>query len=94
LWRRFDEVIFFERPGRAEAIRLLDLKFKNFKREFVSEDVASYFDGFSHADIERICLNAIRYAVLAGQRVVRKRVFLRSIALESRRKAAAQLHLK
>lgn len=94
IWRRFDEVIFFERPGRSEVIRLLDLKFRNFKRDFLSSDVASYFEKFSHADIERICLNSIRYAVLNGQNVVGKRIFLRSIALESKRKAAAQLHLR
>ena len=94
IWRRFDEVIFFERPGRAEVMRLLDLKFRNFKRDFLSQDVAPYFEGFSHADIERICLNAIRYAVLNGQSTVGKRIFLRSIALESKRKAAAQLHLR
>lgn len=94
IWRRFDEVIFFEKPGRTEVIRLLELKFRNFKHDFSAQEVASYFDGFSHADIERICLNAIRYAVLNKQSIVGKRIFLRSIALESKRKTAAQLHLR
>jgi SpoVK/Ycf46/Vps4 family AAA+-type ATPase len=94
IWRRFDEVVFFEKPTRAEIIRLLDLKFRNFKRDFSPRDVASYFDGFSHADIERVCLNAIRTAVLHKQNLVGKRVFLRSIALESRRRTAAQSHLR
>jgi SpoVK/Ycf46/Vps4 family AAA+-type ATPase len=92
IWRRFDEVVFFERPSRAEVSRLLDLKFRNFKRDFLTEDVASYFDGFSHADIERVCLNAIRNAVLSKQSAVGKRLFLRNIALESKRRTAAELH--
>jgi SpoVK/Ycf46/Vps4 family AAA+-type ATPase len=94
IWRRFDEVIFFEKPTRAEIVRLLDVKFRNFRREFSSQEVASYFEGFSHADIERLCLNAIRAAVLKKQGSIDKRFFLRNIALENKRRSVAQLHLK
>ena len=94
IWRRFDEVVFFEKPTRLEVTRLLDLKFRNFRREFSSLEMAPYFDGFSHADIERVCLNAIRAAVLKKRSSVDKRTFLRGIALESRRRAAAQSHLR
>lgn len=94
IWRRFDEVVFFEKPTRSEVVRLLDLKFRNFRREFSSHEVVSCFDGFSHADIERLCLNAIRAAVLKKQGSVGKRFFLRSIVLENKRRAAAQSHLR
>jgi SpoVK/Ycf46/Vps4 family AAA+-type ATPase len=94
IWRRFDEVVFFEKPSQAEIIRLLDLKFRNFKRDFLPADVAIYFEGFSHADIERVCLNSIRSAVLNKQKLVGKRLFLKSIALESKRRTAAQSHLR
>ena len=92
IWRRFDEVVFFEKPGREEVARLLDLKFKNFRRDFVSSDSAVWLDGFSHADIERVCLNAIRNAVLNGRLSVSKREFLRTIILEKRRKTLAETH--
>ncbi|WP_158792128.1 AAA family ATPase [Granulicella sp. L60] len=92
IWRRFDEVVFFERPNRNEIIRLLNLKFRNFGRDFESSEVASELKGFSHADIERVCLNAIRRSILSGQKVVTKRRLLRSIALESRRGDIAQQH--
>jgi SpoVK/Ycf46/Vps4 family AAA+-type ATPase len=94
IWRRFDEVVFFEKPTQAEIVRLLDLKFRNFKCDFSPREVSSYFEGFSHADIERVCLNAIRAAVLNKQKLVGKRVFLRSIALEGKRRTAAQSHLR
>ena len=61
--RRFDEVTSFERPGRSEVIRLLELKFRNFKRNSRRKTWPG-FSKDSRADIERICLNAIRYAVL------------------------------
>lgn len=92
IWRRFDEVVIFERPNRSEIIRLLNLKFRNFRRDFESSEVADELKGFSHADIERVCVNAIRRSILSGQKVVTKRRFLRGIALESRRGDIAQRH--
>ena len=92
IWRRFDEVVLFEKPGRAEIVRLLDLKFKNFRREFQSAEVAPFLDGFSHADIERVCINSIRNSVLNSRSVVSKREFLRTIILEKRRRTFAEAH--
>jgi SpoVK/Ycf46/Vps4 family AAA+-type ATPase len=92
IWRRFDEVVFFEKPDKHQIVRLVSLKFKNFKRDFESVEVADVFAGFSHADIERVCINAIRRAILSGQRVVTKRRLLRGVALESRRRDIARPH--
>jgi AAA+ superfamily predicted ATPase len=90
IWRRFDEVVFFEKPHRNQIIRLLNLKFRNFGRDFESSEVADGFEGLSHADIERVSINAIRRSILSGQRVVTKRRLLRGVALENRRRAIAQ----
>lgn len=94
IWRRFDDVVFFEKPGQPEIIRLLDLKFKNFRREFQSQEIATFLQGFSHADVERACLNSIRNAVLNGRSVVSKREFLRSIVVEKRRRSLAEARQK
>jgi SpoVK/Ycf46/Vps4 family AAA+-type ATPase len=90
IWRRFDEVVFFEKPDRNQIIRLLNVKFRNFGRDFESSEVADGFEGLSHADIERVSINAIRRSILSGQRVVTKRRLLRGVALEKRRRAIAQ----
>jgi SpoVK/Ycf46/Vps4 family AAA+-type ATPase len=92
IWRRFDEVVFFEKPNRSEIVRLLNLKFRNFARDFESTEVADNLEGFSHADVERVCINAIRRSILSGQGMVTKRRLLRSISLESRRRDIAQHH--
>src|ERR1035437_5393118 len=55
IWRRFDEVVFFEKPNNREIIRLLDLKFRNFARDFTSGEVAPFLKDFSHAEIENAC---------------------------------------
>lgn len=85
IWRRFDEVLVFGKPAKGEIVRLLNLKFQNFGSEFDSKEIADFLSGFSHADIERICLNTIRDAVLDGRKFVSKREFLRGIALLARR---------
>lgn len=90
IWRRFDEVVIFEKPDRNEIIRLLHLKFRNFGRDFDSSEIAESFLGLSHADIERVSINAIRRSILSGQRVVTKRRLLKGIALEKRRREIAR----
>jgi SpoVK/Ycf46/Vps4 family AAA+-type ATPase len=92
IWRRFDEVVFFEKPNSREIVRLLDLKFRNFGKEFVSAEMAPFVKDFSHAEIENACLNAIRRAVLSKQKSVTRRQFLRSIAQENRRRSFSQPH--
>jgi SpoVK/Ycf46/Vps4 family AAA+-type ATPase len=93
IWRRFDEVVFFEKPARPEIIRLIRLKFRNFKTDFDPTSVADFLKGFSHADIERVCFNAIRRAVLNRRSFVSKRRFLLNVALEKRRREIAE-HLR
>jgi SpoVK/Ycf46/Vps4 family AAA+-type ATPase len=94
IWRRFDEVVFFEKPTTSEIVRLLALKFKNFNCDFDGREMAKFLEGFSHADIERVCLNSIRRAVLSERKSVSKRRFLESISLETRRRDIAQSHTK
>jgi len=79
-----------EKPNYGEIIRLLNLKFRDFERDFDSSEVADELKEYSHADIERVCINAIRLSILRGQRMVSKKRFLRSIALESRRRDIAR----
>lgn len=89
IWRRFDEVVFFEKPTKLEIVRLIRLKFQNFRIDFEPEAVAELLVGYSHAEIERVCLNAIRRAVLNKRSVVSRRRFLESVALENRRRDIA-----
>lgn len=65
LWRRFDEVIAFEKPN-LEAIRaLLRLKLRNFPQKNTDLDgIAKKTKGMSHSDVEWICHDAIKSAIL------------------------------
>jgi AAA+ superfamily predicted ATPase len=65
VWRRFDEVIFFDKPNEDEICNLLK---KNLKR-YPTKDLnfltlAKKLTGNAHSDIERLCQNSIRKAIL------------------------------
>ncbi|MCL6559282.1 MAG: ATP-binding protein, partial [Firmicutes bacterium] len=65
LWRRFDEIVMFPRPSVHEIRSLLAMKLKNFPHSGLDlKTAASKLKGLSHADVERICFDAIKAAIL------------------------------
>ncbi|MGH7715605.1 MAG: AAA family ATPase, partial [Vulcanimicrobiaceae bacterium] len=87
VWRRFDEVIWFERPDREMIGRFLKLKFKNVGVAFNPVAHAASLEGYSYAEIERICMQAIKAAVIERRKDVREQDFRRAIADEVRRRS-------
>jgi SpoVK/Ycf46/Vps4 family AAA+-type ATPase len=68
LWRRFDDVLYFNKPDTAAIKQLLKLKLKGFSHKTLAmEKFIPPMGGWAHADIERVCLEAIKIAVLSGQ---------------------------
>ncbi|MDK2887519.1 MAG: hypothetical protein PWP72_397 [Thermoanaerobacter sp.] len=69
LWRRFDEVLFFERPNLEQIRQLLIVKLRGVRYDLPLENRSflNQFKGFSHADIERILIRAIKTMVLKGR---------------------------
>jgi SpoVK/Ycf46/Vps4 family AAA+-type ATPase len=64
LWRRFDEVIRFDLPDNRERLILLELKLSAIPKRVDLEAAAEQLADFSHADVERVCHDAIRAMVL------------------------------
>jgi SpoVK/Ycf46/Vps4 family AAA+-type ATPase len=65
LWRRFDDIILFDNPNKENRIKLIKRNLRSFRT--VSMDynlLAEKMDGISPADIENICLNAIKRNIL------------------------------
>lgn len=87
IWRRFDEVVWFDKPDRSMIERYLKLKFKNVETNFDPITRADELDGYSYAEIERVCIQAIKTAVLERRRQVRERDFVRAIKDEVRRRS-------
>ena len=66
IWRRFDEVVIFDLPQEDEIRHFLKLKTRNFHATFNIESKASKLNGYSYADIERVCINAIKRSIIKG----------------------------
>src|SRR5262249_21266039 len=71
LWRRFDEVVRFRRPSPAEIEQLVRKRCAawlatNHTPPWLVQALAAS----THADVERVCLDAARRATLDGRRTL------------------------
>jgi len=85
VWRRFDEVIWFDLPDRAMTERFLRMRFKNISVAFNPVAYAPKVEGLSYAEIERISLQAIKTAIIDRRKEVRELDFQSALADERRR---------
>lgn len=86
IWRRFDQVVYFERPTVREIRALLKLKLKNFPVDFDVAAEATELKGMSHAEVERVALNAIKSAVLSSRKRLDLESFKKAVFAEMRRR--------
>jgi SpoVK/Ycf46/Vps4 family AAA+-type ATPase len=67
LWRRFDDVLMFPRPTVPQLVELLTMKLRGVRKSGVDvHALANEMQGFTFADAERVCIEAIKAMVLAG----------------------------
>jgi SpoVK/Ycf46/Vps4 family AAA+-type ATPase len=85
LLRRFDEVVFFDIPSTSNIRRLLKLRTQNFGTEFDIAAQAELLRGKSYADIERICYQAIRRAIMDNRSRISEKDFTYALEGEARR---------
>ncbi len=64
LWRRFDEIIGFDLPGKDERTRVLELKLRGVRHDLDVAAIADRVEGFTQAEIEAVCHDAQRLMVL------------------------------
>lgn len=93
VWRRFEEVLILKPPTRAQLCRLLAVKLRGVRYEFDVEDVAGrdWFQGATHADVERVVLRAIKEMVLQGGKL---RLSLEHLDKARRRENARKQRVK
>lgn len=89
LWRRFDEIVAFDVPDAAAIIELLrrHLYQVGLAPGVVLEERVRELLGCSHADIERIALDAVKQTVLSGQARIHTDVLDQAIQRQRARRA-------
>ena len=68
IWRRFDEIVWFDSPDQKMIEKYLIHIFKNFKKSFKPEKYVDQLLGYSYSDLEKICLQAMKASVIDGDR--------------------------
>ena len=87
IWRRFDEVVWFDRPDAKMIERYLQMKFRNVDRNFNPLEFADSLEGYSYAELERICMQAIKASIIDRRKQVRGADFTKAISDERRRRS-------
>jgi SpoVK/Ycf46/Vps4 family AAA+-type ATPase len=87
LWRRFDDIVLFEAPDEREIVQLLARQFANFPANFDLTTSISKLVGMSYADIERVCVDGVKKAVLKKRKSVSETEFAAALRQEVRRKS-------
>jgi len=85
LWRRFDDILFFDKPTADQIRKLIDIKLSSVRHGDLNID--SFVDrmvGWSHADVERVCFEAIKIGLLLRQTIVTDEIF--TLAYERQRR--------
>jgi SpoVK/Ycf46/Vps4 family AAA+-type ATPase len=73
IWRRFDEMVRFERPGASELKTLVRKRLAALQFSEAQVDrLSRHLEGTSYADAERVCLDVRKRLVLRGDRGVRE----------------------
>lgn len=92
LWRRFDEIVYFPLPTVNDIRSLLSMKLKNFPHKGLEiKNRASLLKGMSHADIERICFDAIKRCILNEEEILDQSIFQSSLDMHRRRLKIIQM---
>lgn len=73
LFRRFDDVLHYTLPTQIEIKRLLEYKIKSYDEYFmIPRDVVKAAEGLSHAEIARVCDDAIKNSILNDEPITNK----------------------
>ena len=68
LFRRFDDVLHYTLPSEKEIRRLLKCKLINYDKHFkITKPLIHAADGLNHAEIVKICDDAIKTSILSDQ---------------------------
>ena len=86
VWRRFDEIVWFEQPDDAMVRKYLKHAFRNARLTFRPTRYLEQLRGYSYADLERVCVQALKLSVLGGNTVVSDTDFRHAVRDAERRR--------
>lgn len=70
LFRRFDDVVYFDLPQASEIVRLIKNRLGTFGTQLKVEALVSAANGLSHAEIAAACEDAMKETILKNKKQV------------------------
>lgn len=94
LWRRFDEILFFNLPDTDQRQQLLQkyLRVLDRTKDISLETLAAKTEDFSAADIARVCQEALKKTILEDKKKVSLPELEWAIDEQNRRKTVEREH--
>lgn len=86
IWRRFDEIVWFDHPDEGMTRKYLVNAMKNAQLEFDIEDMVQGTTEYSYAELEKICNQAKKLALLGRKKTISKKHFREAIRYADRRR--------
>lgn len=75
LFRRFDDVLHYRLPSQDEIKRLLENKIVAYDSDFkVTKNIIKFAEGLNHAEITKVCDDAIKNSILCNEPITDKMV--------------------
>lgn len=90
VWRRFDEIVWFDPPDTRMTRKYLNNAYKNVQTSFNPGEYADSLVGYSYAELEKICTQSIKLSILGRSKSVSKRNFQDAVRDAERRKKRAR----
>ncbi len=72
LFRRFDDILYYDFPEKLEAIQLIKNRLANFLGKWNLNDILRNIKHLSHAEITQACYDAVKTAILENKNTVSK----------------------
>jgi SpoVK/Ycf46/Vps4 family AAA+-type ATPase len=89
VWRRFDEVLRFQAPTDQEIVELMRLRLRAVPHRLNWQAAAKRLTGASQAEVELVCVDAMRRLILQGGARLEEAELATAVArFEDRRRAA------
>lgn len=79
LFRRFDDVILYDKPDVSLIEKLIKNRLGSFQGKFTIVSVVSHAKGLSHAEITQACDDAIKEAILIDKKTVTKNLLIQML---------------
>ena len=81
LFRRFDDILYYDIPKKEEILKLLKLRLQSFTVKFELDGVLDKASGLSHADIVKSCNDTIKEAIINDKKYISRTSLLNNFEI-------------